>query len=77
MEKFFRENKVKFWKSSANFLLVKPANQKKAIKILKSEGILVRPREGPNIEGTIRVSIGTLKDTDRFIKAYSKVLKTV
>jgi len=36
---------------------------------------LVRPRKGFNIEGTIRVSIGTLKDTNSFIKAYSKVLK--
>lgn len=75
LEKFFKENKVKFWQSKANFLLVKPENQKKAIKILQSEGILVRAREGPNIEGTIRVSIGTLKDTERFIKAYSKILK--
>lgn len=74
LEKFFRENKIKFWQSKANFLLVKPADQKKAIKILQSEGILVRPRQGPNIEGTIRVSIGTLKDTARFIKAYFKVI---
>lgn len=75
LEKFFRENKIKFWPSAANFLLVKPDNQKRALKILKSEGILVRPRKGPNIEDTIRVSIGILKDTDRFIKAYSKVLE--
>lgn len=75
LEKFFRENKIKFWPSVANFLLVKPDNQKKALEILKSEGILVRPREGLNIEGAIRVSIGTLENTDRFIKAYSKVFK--
>ena len=75
LEKFFRENGVKFWPGKANFLLVKPDDREKALQILQSEGILVRPREGPNIEGTIRVSIGTLKDTERFIKAYSKVLK--
>ena len=76
VEEFFRENKVKFWPGVANFLLVKPDDQKKALKILESEGILVRPREGPNIEETIRISIGTLKDTERFISAYSKLLKT-
>lgn len=75
LEKFFRKNNVKFWPSAANFLLVKPDNQEKAVEILQSEGILVRPRKGPNIEGTIRVGIGTLEDTDRFINAYSKVLK--
>ena len=75
LEEFFRKNNVKFWPSAANFLLIKPKNQKKAIKILQSEGILVRPRKGPNIDGTIRVSIGVLKDTNRFIRAYSKILK--
>lgn len=77
LEKFFKENNVKFWPAKANFLLVKPDNAEKAFEILKSEGILVRPRKGPNIEGTIRVSIGTLKNTDRFINAYSKVLKNI
>lgn len=75
LEKFFKENKVKFWPSKANFFLVKPKNQKRALEILKSEGILVRQRKEPDIEGTIRVSIGTLKDTACFIKAYSKVIK--
>lgn len=75
LEEFFRKNKVKFWQSAANFFLVKPTNQKKALEVLESEGILVRPREGPNIEGTIRVSVGTQKDTEQFIKAYSKLLK--
>jgi len=76
LEEFFRRSKVKFWQGKANFLLVKPADQKKAIKILQSEGILVRPRDGLNIEGTIRVSIGTLKDTERFIKSYAKVISS-
>lgn len=75
LEKFFQENNVKFWPSAANFLLVKPDNQERTLEILKSEGILVRPRKGPNIEGTIRVSIGAIKDTERFIKAYSKILE--
>lgn len=74
VENFFKKNKVKYWQGAANFLLVKPIDQKKALEVLESEGILVRPREGPNIEKTIRISIGTLKDTDKFIKAYSKVL---
>lgn len=75
LEEFFRENHIKFWRSGANFLLVKPDNQEKAIKILQSQGILVRPKGGLNIEGTIRVSIGTVEDTERFIKAYSNFLK--
>ncbi len=74
LEDFFRGNNIKFWKSSANFLLIKPNDQKRALGVLESEGILVRPKEGPDNESLIRVSIGTLKDTERFIKAYSKLL---
>ena len=75
LEKFFKENKVKFWPSKANFLLVKPESQKRALEILKSENILVRQRKETDIKGTIRVSIGTFNDTARFIKAYSKVIR--
>ena len=74
LKNFFLEHHIKFWESAANFFLVKPPDQKKAFAVLKEEGILVRPREGENIEGTIRVSVGTLQDTERFIKAYSKIL---
>ena len=75
LKEFFIKNKIKFWESAANFFLVKPPDQKKAFEVLKAEGILVRPREGENIEGTIRVSVGTLQDTERFIKAYLKMLE--
>jgi len=75
LERFLKKNKIKFWQSKANFILIKPLNQRKTVEILKSEGILVRPRKGPRIEGTIRVSIGTLKDTEKFIRAFSKTLK--
>jgi len=76
LEKFFQENKIKFWESAANFLLIKPDNQKKAVDTLEAEGILVRPREDSHIGGTIRVSIGNLEDTERFTKAYSKLIES-
>lgn len=74
LEEFFKKNNVKFYPSSVNFLLIKPDNSKKAADLLQSEGILIRPRKGPNIEGTLRISIGTFENTERFIKAYSKLL---
>jgi histidinol-phosphate aminotransferase len=74
LELFFRDHGVKYWPGAANYLLVKPRNQKKTVEFLKSSGILVRPRRGPNIDGTIRVSIGTMADTERFIQAYRKLL---
>ena len=71
LESFFKERGVKFFPGAANFLLIQPENTQKILQTLKAEGILIRPREDP--AGTIRVSIGTIKDTKRFIRAYSKI----
>ncbi len=72
LENFFKERGVKFFPGAANFLLIQPENPQKILQTLEAEGILIRPREDP--AGTIRVSIGTLGDTERFIKAYAKAL---
>ncbi|MDP4007196.1 MAG: histidinol-phosphate transaminase [bacterium] len=72
LEEFFQSNGVKFYPSLANFLLIAPAHPENIVEQLKRQGILVRPREDPL--GTIRVSVGTLQDTERFIKAYSQIL---
>lgn len=74
LEKFLREKEIFFYPSAANFLLLKVSNPQELIENLKSEGILVRPKEGPNNESLIRVSIGVFKDTERFIRVYSKLL---
>ncbi|GAG66394.1 unnamed protein product, partial [marine sediment metagenome] len=75
LEEYFRKNKIAFYPSDANFILIKPEYRERTLDHLKREGILVRPREGPQIEGTLRISVGTLQDTERFIKAYSKLLR--
>ena len=72
LEEFFRSNNVKFYPSAANFLLIKPEHAEKVVEQLKGQGILVRPREDP--PGTIRISIGTVEDTECFIQAYSSLL---
>lgn len=73
LEKFFREKGVEFYKSAANFLLIKSVKQQKICRILKSKDILVRPRNGPNIDNTIRISIGTAEETKKFIDIFSKM----
>lgn len=75
LEEYLRKNRIAFYPSDANFILINPDDSQKFFDYFKKEGILIRPREGPHIEGTIRISIGTLQDTDRFIKVYSQFLK--
>lgn len=74
IEEFFRTGQIRFYPSAGNFLLIQPENPKQLAEQLKEQGILVRPREDP--EDTIRVSIGTLRNTERFIQAYSNLLSS-
>lgn len=74
IEEFLREKKIFFYPSVANFLLLKVSNPQELIENFKLEGILVRSKSTPDGKEAIRVSIGTLKDTERFIKVYSKLL---
>lgn len=73
LEEFLKKKEVFFYPSVANFLLLKIPNPEKIIEDLKSKGILLRPKSAPDGEIAVRVSIGTLEDTDRFIKAFSEV----
>lgn len=72
VEDFFRKNAVPFYKSAANFILFNPTNPEEVFKKLKDNGILVRPRKGQQIDGALRVSIGTVSQMKKFIEAYPK-----
>ncbi len=73
LEEFLKKKEVFFCPSVANFLLLKIPNPEKIIEDLKSKGILLRPKPAPSGEIAVRVNIGTLEDTDRFIKAFREV----
>lgn len=81
-EEFFRERRIKFYESAANFLLVdsSPFSSLEIYEFLKScespeyRGILVRPRLDP--ENTFRVTIGTNENMDYFMTAFDKFLES-
>jgi histidinol-phosphate aminotransferase len=75
LEAFFKKNNIIYFPSRANFILIKPCNRKRIIDNLMKHGILVRPRDSANIEGTIRITVGTLRDTELFINTYSEILR--
>jgi len=77
LEKFLKEKKLVFLPSAGNFLLLKIENPEKIIYNLKKRGILVRPKEWPDRRKAVRASIGTLKDTERFIRAFKKILTEI
>lgn len=73
VEEFFIRNNITFYQSAGNFLLYKPV-RKQEEKILKKNGILVRPQDKINIEKTLRVSIGTVDQMRQFIEVYRNVI---
>ena len=72
LEKFLEEKGISFYHSQANFLLLKIQNPQEIIEELKSQGILVRPKSAPDGEKAVRISIGTLKDTEQFITHFMR-----
>jgi len=74
LENFLKEKDIYFFPSKANFLFIKIENPEEVIEKLKGKGILVRPKVGPDDRKSVRVSIGSLKDTEKFIEAFSEVI---
>ncbi len=74
LEEFLKERGIFFYPSAANFLFLRVPDAAKLIEDLKLKGVLVRPRIAPDREISIRVTVGTIKDTERFIKVFSEVL---
>lgn len=75
LENFLRQEKIPFYPSSANFLMLKVENPEKIIEKLAAKGVLVRPKENAGGSRAIRVSIGALRETERFIGIFKEAVK--
>jgi len=66
---------VTFHSDGGNYLLVWPSSPAQQVEQhLRSEGILVRSMAGkPQIDGSLRVSIGTLAQMKRFWECYRRL----
>jgi len=71
---YLDQKDVEYWPTEANFVLIYAPNATQVLSALEEENILVRPRSGPGIDGTLRITIGTLSDTKRLISVLEKVL---
>ncbi|HLC16200.1 MAG TPA: histidinol-phosphate transaminase [Thermodesulfovibrionia bacterium] len=74
LEKFLLSKGVDFWPSNANFIFTLPQNQETVYKKLEQYDILVRPRNDAQGNSGLRITIGTLKQTERLIKVLEQVL---
>jgi histidinol-phosphate aminotransferase len=67
---------VKFWKSEANFILFRsPVVAESFVSWMLSQGIMVRSAEVMRAPGCIRVTVGTRKANEVFVRALERLVR--
>jgi len=75
MEKYFDEKKLEYIKTNANFIFVNVnMNSKVVFQKLMEKGIIIRGGFLWKWDNWIRVSTGTVKQSEKFVKALNEVL---
>ncbi|HEY7772538.1 MAG TPA: histidinol-phosphate transaminase [Marinagarivorans sp.] len=73
-EAFLQSQGVSFWPSDANYVWCFPANPDEINRALVAAGILVRPKADGQGQVGLRVTIGTVEQTQRAIAAMKTVM---
>jgi len=73
-EKAFRDLRLEFVPSSANFILVRVGEGERIFEAMQKQGVIVRPMGGYQLPEWIRISIGTPQENERCLGALKKSL---
>jgi len=76
-ERAFRELKLEFVPSHANFILVRVGDGQKVFEAMQKLGVIVRPMDGYQLPEWIRISIGTPSENERCLQALKSVPKFI
>lgn len=76
-ERAFREMKLEFVPSRANFILVRVGNGSGVFEGMQRKGVIVRPMGGYQLPEWIRVSVGTPTENERSLGALKEVLASL
>jgi histidinol-phosphate aminotransferase len=69
LEKEFKKLKLEYVPSSANFVLVNVGDGDEVFRALQRGGVIVRPMRGYKMPAWIRVTVGTMEENRKFIRA--------
>ncbi|MDA9897370.1 histidinol-phosphate aminotransferase family protein [Alphaproteobacteria bacterium] len=73
-ESWCAKNKIKYFPSHGNFVMFCVNNVNDICSKLRADGVYVRDR-GKIVSGAIRVTIGSIKDTELLIKALDQAIR--
>jgi len=68
-QRAFRDMKLEYVPSSANFILVRVGEGQKVFEAMQRQGVIVRPMGGYLLPEWIRISVGTSKENERGLGA--------
>ena len=75
-ERAFRNLKLEYVPSHANFILVRVGDGQRVFEAMQRHGVIVRPMGGYQLPKWIRISIGTPRENERCLGALKSVLGT-
>jgi histidinol-phosphate aminotransferase len=70
----FRDLKLEYVPSSANFILVRVGEGQKVFDAMQKQGVIVRPMGGYQLPGWIRISVGTPQENERSLNVLKGVI---
>jgi histidinol-phosphate aminotransferase len=70
----FRDLKLEFVPSFANFILVRVGEGQKVFDAMQKQGVIVRPMGGYQLPEWIRISVGTPQENERSLKVLKAAL---
>ena len=73
-QRAFRDLKLEYITSAANFILVRVGEGQKVFEAMQKLGVITRPMGGYQLPEWIRISVGTLKENERCLEALKTVL---
>jgi histidinol-phosphate aminotransferase len=73
----FRDLKLEFVPSFANFILVRVGEGQKVFEAMQKQGVIVRPMGGYQLPEWIRISVGTPEENERSLKVLKQVYETI
>jgi histidinol-phosphate aminotransferase len=74
LSRAFRDLKLEFVPSFANFILVRVGNGQKVFDAMQRQGVIVRPMGGYQLPEWIRISVGTPAENERGLGALKNAL---
>jgi histidinol-phosphate aminotransferase len=73
-ERAFRDMKLEFVPSHANFILVRVGQGQKVFEAMQAQGVITRPMGGYQLSEWIRISVGTPQENERCLQALKSAL---